>query len=303
MPAPEDFYAYLLHRKKYSPHTVEAYQRDITAFQEYLNVIYDEIAIEKADDGMIRSWLASLMESGLKATSIKRKKAALTTYFKYLLRNGVLEKIPGRHLRTPKTERSLPAFVPVSQMIRLFETDFYHIDNYEDLRNRMILETLYVTGIRVSELVSLKDKSFDLQNEHVKVMGKRKKERIIPVHRMFSQMVEHYVQFRNNTFASVDTDDSFFLTKKGKKIYREFAYRVIFSYLSSVTSMKKKSPHVMRHSFATHLLNEGSDINALKDMLGHSSLAATQFYTHNTIEQLKTVYKKTHPKSQKRRKL
>jgi integrase/recombinase XerC len=166
----------------------------------------------------------------------------------------------------------------------------------------MIIETLYMTGMRVSELVSLTDNSFDIPNNRIKVLGKRNKERFIPLHSKFSEMIHHYIILRNKNFDDILTDSSFFLTNKGQKIYRKFAYRVIFSYLSGITSMKKKSPHVMRHTFATHLLNEGADINAIKDILGHTSLAATQFYTHNTIEQLKNVYKKTHPKSQKRRK-
>jgi integrase/recombinase XerC len=303
MPSGDDFYAYLFHQKKYSEHTVGAYQRDIREFEDYLRETYGLSTVTEADDPMIRSWLASLMEKGLRATSIKRKKASINSFYRFLLKSGKIKKIPGRYVKTPKTDRPLPAFIPTRQLNQLFETDFFEIRKFEDLQNRMIVETFYATGIRVSELVSLKDSSFDTENKSLKVLGKRKKERIIPIHRIFCDMIHHFIQTRNKEFIQVKTDDSFFLTKKGKNIYRKLAYRVIISYLSSVTSMKKKSPHVMRHTFATHLLNEGSDINALKDMLGHSSLAATQFYTHNTIEQLKNVYKNTHPKSQKRRKL
>lgn len=302
MSSTEAFYAYLLHQKNYSIHTVNAYRRDLLAFEEYLNSNYENIPIEDADDQIIRSWLASLMENGLKATSIKRKKAALTTLFKFFIRQGIVKNIPTRGIRTPKPEKRLPAFIPESRMLRLFETDFFSIEDFEDLCQRMILETLYATGMRVSELVSLSDMSFDLNNGNIKVMGKRNKERLIPIHQDFQHMIRHYLNIREKAFGSKDGGNWFFLTKLGKKIYRKFVYRVIFSYLSTVTSMKKKGPHVLRHTFATHLLNEGADINAIKDMLGHSSLAATQFYTHNTIEQLKNVYKNTHPKSQKRRK-
>jgi len=298
----EAFYSYLLHQKKYSPNTVDAYKRDIHAFQEYLNNTYSGIAVEQADEFMIRSWLAGLMESGMKPSSIKRKKAALTTFYKYCLKHQILTKIPSRQVITPRPGKRLPVFIPETGIVRLFETNFFDLKEYEDVRNRMMIETLYITGMRVSELVALTDESFDIPNNRMKVLGKRNKERLIPLHRKFSEMIHHYIMLRNKNFEDVLTDHSFFLTNKGKKIYRKFAYRVIISYLSGITSMKKKSPHVMRHTFATHLLNQGADINAIKDILGHTSLAATQFYTHNTIEQLKTVYKKTHPKSQKRRK-
>ena len=297
----ETFCSYLLHQKKYSHNTVEAYRRDLTEFESYLNLFYNGTTLNQCDDMIIRSWFAQLMEKGIKATSIKRKKAALTSFYKYLLKHNQIKKIPGKTVNTPKAEKRLPAFIPETKMDELFETDFFSITDYEDLRNRMILETFYATGIRVSELVSLTNLSFDIQKQHIKVVGKRNKERLVPLHPLYMKMIEHYNKIKNTTFANTDTEDSFFLTKKGKKIYRKFAYRVIFSYLSSVTSMKKKSPHVMRHTFATHLLNEGAEINAIKDMMGHTSLAATQLYTHNTIEKLKTVYKKAHPQSQKRR--
>ncbi len=302
MSSTEDFFTYLIHQKKYSLNTVQSYQRDITAFQEYLNSHYDGISIEKANEQIIRSWFVLMMEKGMKASTIKRKKAAVTTLFKYLIRQGIVRTIPTRTVRTPKTEQKLPVFIPEKKLQKLFEEDFYSIQNYEDLCNRMILETFYATGIRVSELVTLTNQSFDLSNGHIKVFGKRSKERLIPIHADFLNMIQYFMQVKENHFSTANVEDRFFLTQTGKKIYRKFVYRVIFSYLSTVTSQNKKSPHVIRHTFATHLLNEGADINAIKEILGHSSLAATQIYTHNTIEQLKNVYKKTHPKSQTRRK-
>ncbi len=302
MSSNQDFYNYLLHQKKYSLNTAEAYRRDLTEFETYLSMKYSDITPEGATETIIRSWFAQLMESGLKPSSIKRKKASLTTYYRFLFKTGIIRKIPSRNIRTPKPEKRLPVFVPESKMMELFETDFFEITDYEDLRNRTILETFYATGIRVSELVELKNTSFDLTGMKVKVLGKRNKERIIPLHPLFIKMLEQYNKIKLKTFEGTKTDEAWFLTKKGKKIYRKLAYRVIFSYLSSVTSMMKKSPHVMRHTFATHLLNEGAEINAIKSFLGHTSLAATQLYTHNTIEKLKTVYKNTHPQSQKRRK-
>jgi len=299
----EQFYSYLLHQKKYSVHTVDAYKNDLESFTLFLGDTYEGFPVVQADEQMIRSWLASLMEKGIKPSSIKRKKASLTTFFKYCLKLGIIKKIPTKLIKTPKPEKRLPVFITENKIKLLFTADFFEIKDYNDLLSRMILETLYATGLRVSELVSLKDASFDLNIEHIKVLGKQNKERLIPIHRNFIQMIRQFISVRNLATDGIDTDDSFFLTIKGKKINRKFAYRVIFSYLSTITSMKKKSPHIMRHTFATHMLNEGADINAIKDMLGHSSLAATQFYTHNTIDQLKNVYKNAHPKSLKRRKL
>jgi integrase/recombinase XerC len=299
----ESFYSYLLHQKKYSANTVAAYKNDIESFGEYLKREYEGMSIEEVEDTIARSWFATLMEDGLKAISIKRKKASLTAYFKYLLKQGKVSRNPVKNITTPKPEKRLPSFVPESKIKELFSVDFFEISEYSDLRNRMILETLYLTGMRVSELTSLRDSSFDFSNNQLKVIGKRDKERLIPVLNIYKKMTEHYLEIRNTHFYGHITEDSFFLTEKGKKICRKFAYRVIFSYLSSVTSMKKKSPHVMRHTFATHLLNEGAEINAIKDILGHTSLAATQIYTHNTIEKLKRVYNDAHPHNQKRRKL
>jgi integrase/recombinase XerC len=302
MPYTQDFFNYLLHQKKYSSNTVDAYRRDLHEFQLFLETIYPGTTIDSATEFMIRTWFAGLMETGLKPSSIKRKKASLTTYYKYLYKEGKIKKIPSKNITTPKPEKRLPVFVPEGKIMKLFEADFFEISDYEHLRDRMILETFYATGMRVSELTELTDSSFDLSGMKVKVLGKRNKERIIPLHPLYVKMAEQYNKVKNEAFVQMKIDHSFFLTKKGKKIYRKLAYRIIFSYLSSVTSMKKKSPHVMRHTFATHLLNEGAEINAIKDLLGHSSLAATQLYTHNTIEKLKTVYKNAHPQSQKRRK-
>jgi len=301
MPYTQDFFNYLLHQKKYSNNTVEAYNSDLSEFRLFLETTYSGTDIDSANEFMIRSWFAGLMEKGLKPTSIKRKKASLTTYYKYLLKEGILKKIPSKNITTPKPEQRLPVFVSEAKIMKLFESDFFEITDYEKLRDRMILETFYATGMRVSELTELTDSSFDFSNMRVKVLGKRNKERLIPLHPMYIKMAKRYNKIKYETFEEIKTEGSFFLTKKGKKIYRKLAYRIIFSYLSTVTSMKKKSPHVMRHTFATHLLNEGAEINAIKDLLGHSSLAATQLYTHNTIEKLKTVYKNAHPQSQKRR--
>lgn len=299
----EDYYKYLLHQKKYSVLTVDAYRNDIHSFHTFLKHHYDAIPLEEVTDFIIRSWFSDMIDQGMKPSSIKRKKAALTSMYRYLMKQGIIQKNPCRYVSTPKSGKRLPVFVPEIKLRVLFETDIFLLTDYEDLRNRMILETLYVTGMRVSELTSLTDQSFDISNAICKVLGKRNKERNIPIHPLFIEMINHYTKLRKKTFAEKDVENSFFLTKNGKKLYRRLAYRIVFSYLSSITFMKKKSPHVMRHTFATHMLNEGAEINAIKDILGHASLAATQLYTHNTIDKLKSIYKNSHPQSQKRRKL
>lgn len=292
------FLHYLLHEKNYSTLTIDAYKRDITDFIEFINNRFDITNISDLRSEHIRSWFAYLVDQSYEPSSIKRKKATIATFYKFLLKNKIVSQNPVKFTKIPRQPKKLPVFIPEQYMDVLFEKDFFQIKDYSKLRDRMIIETLYATGMRVSELIQLTDDSFDLNGSYVRVIGKGNKERLIPLLIPFKNMITHYQNVRNNFFNNQKTDNAFFLTNKGKKIYRRLVYRIIFLYLSNKISLSKKSPHVMRHSFATHLLNKGADLNTIKELLGHSSLAATQIYTHNTIEKLKKVYNRAHPKSQ-----
>lgn len=294
------FLRYLLHEKKYSSLTIDAYKNDLSDFFQFIENQFDIINISDLRSEHIRSWFAYLVDQSYKPSSIKRKKATIATFYKFLLKNKIVSQNPVKFTKIPRQQKKLPVFIPEQYMEVLFEKDFFQIKDYVTLRDRMIIETFYATGIRVSELIQLTDESFDLSGSYVRVIGKGNKERLIPLLNAFINMIIYYQKVRNIFFNMQKTDNTFFLTNKGKKIYRRLVYQIIFLYLSSKISLSKKSPHVMRHSLATHLLNRGADLNTIKEILGHSSLAATQIYTHNTIEKLKKVYNQTHPKSQKK---
>jgi integrase/recombinase XerC len=297
----EDFLTTLQRQKNFSELTVQSYRIDLEAFYKYIGVHYDVIEWIDVEDFHIRSWFAEMIESGLKPSTIKRKKASLSSFFKFMLVKKYVQRNPVKLISTPKPAKRLPEFVPEKNMQILLENDFFDIKTYEQLLSRMILETLYATGIRASELVELKNQSIDIARLTIKIQGKGSKERLLPVHPEFVKMIEHFQKVKQETFVEENTSEYFFVTTKGKKMYRELAYRMISSCLSGLSSISKKSPHILRHTFATHLLNEGAELNAIKELLGHANLSATQLYTHNTIEKLKTVYKETHPQSKKRR--
>jgi integrase/recombinase XerC len=295
MNALSSFIRYIKFEKRFSPHTVEAYESDLEQFFTFLNVTYGETEIVNITHPMIRSWIVSMMESRTTPRSINRKLSSLKSFYKFLLRSETIKINPMQKIQAPKTSKRLPVFVEESSMKLLFEeVDFG--EGFAAVRDRLIMEVFYATGMRVSELVNLKEKDIDLTNSQVKVLGKRNKERIIPYTIVVRQMIQGYRTLKSKqTFSH--SCENLFVDKNGKALTRIKAYDLVKKYLSAVSTLDKKSPHVLRHTFATHMLNHGADINSIKEILGHANLGATQVYTHNTIEKLKQVYKQAHPRA------
>jgi integrase/recombinase XerC len=292
------FIDYLIFEKRYSVHTVRSYRDDLEAFAVYLGAAFGGMEVKDITAAVVRSWLASLKDAKLSSRSVNRKISSLRSFYKYLLRAGAVEQSPMGAIIGPKAGKRLPVFVEERDMAVLFgEVPF--ADDWDGLTDRLLLALLYHTGMRLSELVGLKEGSVDDGNRTVKVLGKGNKERVIPVSASLVDMVEEYKEKKRSLAASLGGADREVLLvgKKGKKLYPQYVYRAVREYLAQVTTIEKKSPHVLRHTFATHLMNAGAELNSVKELLGHASLAATQVYTHNTIEKLKDVYKKAHPKA------
>ncbi|AUP78266.1 tyrosine-type recombinase/integrase [Flavivirga eckloniae] len=291
------FIDYLLLEKNYSALTVNAYQKDLETFSEFIKEEYDMDSIKGVNYSQIRSWIVNMVEKNLSNRSINRKVSALNTYFKFLLKTGDINLNPLSKHKALKMSKKIQ--VPFSELeMTTVLDDLNFDDDFESIRNKLIIELFYSTGIRRIELVELKRSSIDLDSKALKVLGKRNKERIIPLLGSVIETISKYLISRNNLERIIDTDH-LLLTKKGVKIYETLVYRIINDYFSEASTKVKKSPHILRHSFATHMLNQGADLNAVKELLGHSSLAATQVYTHNSIAELKKVHIKAHPRSKK----
>lgn len=288
------FVQYIKFEKRFSPHTILAYQSDLEQFFSYQLKTYEVADVKEINHTMIRSWIVRMMEAKISPRSINRKITTLKTYYKFLLRNKAVESNPMIKVQSPKTAKRLPVFVDQNKMDLLFDQLNFG-EGFEALRDRVIMELLYATGMRLTELVNLKETDIDMENGQVKVLGKRNKERIIPFTNRLGKLITSYLDSKKNLF-SVDIG-TLFVTGKGKPIYQKLVYRIVTQRLGSVTTLDKKSPHVLRHTFATHMLNNGADINSIKEILGHANLSATQVYTHNTIEKLKKVYKQAHPRA------
>ncbi|AGA77100.1 tyrosine-type recombinase/integrase [Echinicola vietnamensis] len=290
------FINYLEHEKRASAHTVLAYEKDLEQFKEFLEQSFETADLTQAGHGEIRAWIVDLVEQGLSATTVNRKMATLRSFYKFLLRSGEITKDPTYKLRALKTSKKLPEFVQESTMDQLLN-DLEYEAGFEGQRDKMVMEFLYLTGVRLSELIGLTWKDIDIQGKTVKVYGKRKKQRIIPLTNTLIENIISYKKDFKETFSNVNESDYFIVTISKKQAYPMIIYRIVRKYLDLFAQTSKRSPHLLRHTFATHLLNKGADLNAVKDLLGHANLAATQVYTHNSMEKLKAVFDQAHPKA------
>jgi integrase/recombinase XerC len=289
----EDFIKHLQFEKRYSAHTLVAYNTDLVQFIQFMNKSNGDFEFKKVTSKHVRSWIISLMENGVSARSINRKIATLKSFYKFLMRQNIVDMSPVQLVTTPKVGKKLPSFVQKENLDQLLDHDFFAHD-FEGARDKIIISLLYGTGVRLAELKNLKCQNIDLAGHTIKVLGKRNKERIIPYPKSIDPPLNDYFKLREE----VGTINEFLLlTSDGEHVYDKLIYRVVKKHLSMVTTISKKSPHVLRHSFATHLLNNGADLNAVKELLGHSNLSATQVYTHTTFEKLKEIYKQAHPRA------
>ena len=297
-----DFLKYIEFEKRYSKHTLISYQNDLSQFSLFLETDYQVQNTEEVSFSMIRSWIVKLAEAEITPKSLNRKITTLRSYYKFLLKNGKIAKDPTLKLKAPKIKKTLPAFVEEDKLVNLLDSapdDLNALgfeENFSGIRDRLIIELLYGTGIRLSELIQTKIQDINLFEGTIKVLGKGNKERIIPMNHTLVERIKEYVTFKKKEGLSNSTE-YLIVTNDGEQSYPMFIYRTVRKYLDMTTTIEKRSPHVLRHSFATHLLNKGADLNAIKDLLGHSSLAATQVYTHNSLDKLKTIFKQAHPKS------
>lgn len=288
------FLDYLQFEKRYSRHTLIAYQGDLEQFYKYLKEQFDQPSLDQITAGMVKSWLATIKEyDDLASKSINRKISALKSFFKYQMRLGLLKVSPMAMVVSPKAKKRLPVFVAEQDMDTLFAAVEFP-DDWNGRTQRLVMQLFYQTGMRLSELIQLKQNQLDPGAKQVKVLGKGNKERIIPVEGALLTEIAAYMQDRPKQLAGAA---HVFTTEKGRPLQPRTVYAFVKKYLAMVTTVQKKSPHILRHSFATHLMNHGADLNAVKELLGHSSLAATQVYTHNSIEKLKDTFNKAHPKA------
>ncbi len=294
-PQIQSFVDYLKFEKRYSAHTIRSYQDDLIQFFDFLEIQYGNLALTEISLSFVRSWLAFLKENKLTSKSINRKISSLRSFFKYQLKTGTIEDTPMTNVIAPKVSKRLPSYVTERDTETLFKYIEFP-DNWEGRTDRLLLAIFYNTGIRLSELINLKENQVNNSNNTIKVLGKGNKERIIPVNKSLVSEITFYITEKERQLVTPDRI-VLLVSSKGKKLYQKQVYNSVNKYLSAVTTIDKKSPHILRHSFATHMANNGADLNAIKELLGHSSLAATQIYTHNTIEKLKDVHKKAHPKA------
>ncbi len=291
----ERFVNYLQYEKRFSPHTVSAYRTDLEQFFAHVN--HPEQLINHPGEithQHIRNWMVDMMDNGITARSINRKIAVLRKYFKFMLQNQEVSINPTAKIQTPKTRKQLPVVVEPQKLEHMLDHGFDA--GFEGVRDKLILELLFGTGIRLAELVGLKDTDINTYQDTIKVLGKRNKERIIPVNRELKLVLSQYLELKKNK--KFDNNSvTLLVTDKGANVYPKFIYLKVNKYLSSISTQNKRSPHVLRHTFATSLLNKGADLNAIKELLGHANLSATQVYTHNSVERLKSIYKQAHPKA------
>ncbi|SDL98645.1 integrase/recombinase XerC [Daejeonella rubra] len=290
----ERFIRYLQFEKRFSPHTVTAYKKDLDQFSEFIVSVEPELL--KITHQHIRTWIVKLMDQGIEARTINRKISALRSFYKFLQREELIENSPMIHVRAPKIPKRLPVVITEQKMDILLDAKDVFSNDFTGIRDRLVIELLYGTGMRLAELVNLSDNDINVYEQQIKVLGKRNKERIIPISNSLAKLIGDYkLQKLSRNFDNKSS--TLIVTNEGKNVYPKFIYRTVNLVLSFISTHDKKSPHILRHSFATSLLNRGADLNAIKELLGHSSLAATQVYTHNSVERLKSIYKQAHPKA------
>lgn len=289
------FLKYLSFERRYSPHTVSSYSTDLEQFSAFLKSEFEIANLEEALHPQVRAWLIHLVEKKLSPTTINRKISTLRAYYKFLLKRETIQVNPTAKVRVLKKANKLPRFVKEDDMVRLLE-NLHYSDNFAGQRDKMVLELLYGTGIRLAELLGLTEEQIDLEKKEIKVLGKRNKERIIPLSGELTTVISRYKSIKIDEFRGM-ASKHLIVTDEGKIGYPMLIYRITKNYLAQFTTLDKRSPHVLRHTFATHLLNKGAELNAVKELLGHSSLAATQVYTHNSLEKLKDVFAQAHPKA------
>ena len=298
MPMIAEFLNYLTVEKAYSPHTVTSYENDLRAFEAYLKQTENALELKAVDADLVRGWAMELMASGQKATSVNRKLSTLRTFYKYLLKKNVITISPVQSVSGPKKAKPLPQFVREGDMERMLNSTEQG-DTWQEVRDHVILQLFYETGIRLSELVGLNDVDVDFGRMAVKVTGKRNKQRIVPIGVGMSKSLKRYVDARNEILNSACPiqPSPLFVTDKGARVYPYWVYRLVYKSLSQVVTLKKRSPHVLRHTFATAMLNNDAELGAVKELMGHASVSTTQIYTHTTFEELKKAYSKAHPRA------
>ena len=292
----EKFLDHLEFQKRYSEHTIKAYRNDLMAFADYLEVFYELSDPVQVSRRMISSFIADQAETGIAPRSIHRKLSSIQSFYNHGLKEGWVDQNPAKHIQRPKTSKHLPKVMRAEQIDALFSPEQFS-DDFEGMRDHELLATLYACGLRRDELIGFKLKDWDESSGQLKVLGKRNKERILPMGEKLIQLIRQYRSERDR-LDGLDTDH-LFVTSKGQKMYPNLVYTIVKNYLSKVTKMEQRSPHVLRHTFATHLLNEGANLQSIKELLGHASLGTTQVYTHTSLEKLKDVYKNAHPRSKK----
>ncbi len=289
----ESFINYLKFEKRCSPHTVVAYKKDLDQFMVFCTGMVGEFDVKEVSPKLVRNWVVDMMEQHYTPRSVNRKVSSVRAFFLFLMKGNVVEKNPAVNLTLPKIRKKLPFFVEENRIHHLLDDGYFTCD-FKGIRDKLIILMLYGTGMRLAELMKLKDSNIDSSGCLIKVTGKRQKERIIPYPRSMNELLFQYKKERDIKFGYVP--EVFFVTEEGKPVYEKLIYRVVRENLERVTSLEKRSPHILRHSYATHLLNKGADLNAVKELLGHSNLSATEIYTHTTFSKLNDIYKQAHPR-------
>ncbi len=293
----DGFLDYIQKEKRFSRHTVVAYSKDLDQFLHHISENLEITSMKEVDHHDIRSWIISILEDDkLQASSVNRKISSLRSFYKYMVRNEIVEKNPMAKITSLKTKKTLPLFLEQSQIMNLLDgMEFGH--DFAGVRDKLIIELLYCTGMRRAELISLESANVNRFKQEIKVLGKRNKERIIPLSPQTISLIQEYQQISSEYFGASRTEKYLLIDDNGNMMSDGFVYRKVNKYLRLVTTIGKKSPHILRHTFATHMLNNGADLNAIKELLGHANLSATQVYTHNTIEKLKQIYEQAHPRA------